>query len=159
MPNLQKLTSDGSYSIRRATSADIAEIVALLRDDPLGKQRESSNWSVYHAAFEEITQDPNQFLAVVVNDQAAIVGTMQLTLIPGLSRGGTKRLQIEGVRIAASVRGAGLGSAMLQWGHQYGRDHGASLVQLTSDKTRPDALRFYTSHGYVPSHEGFKLSL
>lgn len=98
-------------------------------------------------------------MAVVEDEAARIVGTMQLTIMPGLSRGGSTRLQIEAVRIASSTRGTGLGTAMITWAHDYGRAHGASLVQLTTDKSRDDAIRFYTSLGYVASHEGLKLSL
>lgn len=96
----------------------------------------------------------------MVRDEAGTtVGTMQLSLIPGLSRGGATRLQIEAVRVAAATRGSGLGRAMIAWAHGYGRRHGADLAQLTSDKTRRDAHRFYEGLGYVASHEGFKLEL
>jgi GNAT superfamily N-acetyltransferase len=84
---------------------------------------------------------------------------MQLSLIPGLARGGTKRLLIEAVRVARSARGSGLGTALLGWAHDWGRAHGASLAQLTSDKTRVEAHRFYERLGYVASHEGFKSDL
>jgi GNAT superfamily N-acetyltransferase len=84
---------------------------------------------------------------------------MQLTLIPGLSRGGAKRLHIEAVRVAASARGGGLGSALFDWAHAYGRSRGATLAQLTSDKSRSGAHRFYEKLGYRASHEGFKYQL
>lgn len=152
-------THKGSFHIRRATLSDVQDIVGLLRDDRLGQNRESAQWATYESAFYDIDGDPRHFLAVVEDEAALIVGTMQLTLIPGLSRGGSTRLQIEAVRIASSTRGTGLGTAMITWAHDYGRAHGASLVQLTTDKSRDDAIRFYTYLGYVASHEGLKLSL
>jgi GNAT superfamily N-acetyltransferase len=84
---------------------------------------------------------------------------MQLTLIPGLARGGAKRLQIEAVRLATSTRGSGLGAALFEWAHAYGERHGATLALLSSDKTRIDAHRFYDRLGYQASHEGFKRPL
>lgn len=150
---------EGSFLIRRARLADVRAIVELLRDDPLGSARESTDWARYDAAFVAIDRDPNQFLAVVEAADSRLVGTMQLTLIPGLSRGGTTRLQIEAVRIAAAARGSGLGTAMIEWAHGYGREHGAALAQLTSDSTRKDALRFYAALGYRASHAGLKREL
>ena len=152
-------TECGTFGVQRAKDADIESIVALLQDDPLGNKRETSDWSRYMAAFQEINEDPNQYLAVVLDAQGRVIGTMQLTLIAGLSRNAAKRLQIEAVRIASRVRGCGIGTAMFEWAHEYGREHNAELVQLTSDKSREDALKFYTSLGYVDSHEGFKLAL
>jgi GNAT superfamily N-acetyltransferase len=147
------------FSVDRARAADVPTLVALLRDDALGSQRESADMSVYERAFEVIDRDPNQFLAAVRDGDGEVVATMQLTLIPGLSRGATTRLQIEAVRVATVARDLGLGTAMIEWAHQYGREHGARLAQLTTDKTRDDAHRFYGRLGYEPTHEGFKLSL
>jgi GNAT superfamily N-acetyltransferase len=107
----------------------------------------------------EIDGDPHQFLAVIRDEGGAIVGTMQLTTVPGLARAGAKRLLIEGVRLAPSVRGSGLGTAMFTWAHAYGRREGAVLAQLTSDKSRADAHRFYDRLGYTATHVGFKLRL
>ena len=90
------------------------------------------------------------------DEDGVLVGTMQLTLIPGLARGGTKRLQIEAVRLSSATRGTGLGTAMFEWAHAFGNRHGATLAQLTSDKTRVDAHRFYDRLGYRASHEGLK---
>ncbi len=154
----------GRYVVERARAADLPALVALLRDDPLGARRESSaadasGTSGYEHAFEAIDRDPRQFLAVVRDEDGVVVGTMQLTLIPGLSRGGATRLQIEGVRVAGSVRGRGLGAGMFAWAHDYGRRHGAALAQLTTDKSRGDAHRFYARLGYDASHEGLKLTL
>lgn len=145
--------------IRRATEADVPELVALLADDELGAARESGDLAAYLAAFRQIDQDRNQFLVAAHDEAGTLVATMQLTIIPGLSRGGTMRLQIEAVRTATAVRGSGLGAALLQWAHTYGKRHGATLAQLTSDKSRTDAHRFYAALGYEATHEGFKLAL
>ncbi|MCF2571808.1 GNAT family N-acetyltransferase [Brevibacterium sp. UCMA 11754] len=90
---------------------------------------------------------------------AAVVGTLQLTLIPSLSRRGSTRLQIEAVRIGPDAQGLGLGTAVFEWAHACGRRFGASLAQLTTDKSRTDAQRFYARLGYEASHEGLKLDL
>ncbi|WP_182523627.1 GNAT family N-acetyltransferase [Nocardioides dongkuii] len=154
------LSVDGRrYEVARATESDVAALVALLADDVLGAQRESADLAPYLAAFGEIDRDPNQLLLAVRDEGGDVVGTMQLTLIPGLARGGTKRLQVEGVRLAPSTRGSGLGTALFDWAHEYGRRHGATLAQLTSDKTRADAHRFYERLGYEASHEGLKRPL
>ncbi|RYG77720.1 GNAT family N-acetyltransferase [Yimella sp. RIT 621] len=157
---MNELSVDGNrYSVRRATAHDVRPIVQLLADDPLGATRERSDESVYERAFAAIDADPNQFLAVVADDEAAVVGTFQLTLIPGLARAGATRLLIEAVRVSASARGTGLGAAMFGWAHEYGRSRGAVLAQLTTDKSRSDAHRFYERLGYEGSHEGSKLVL
>lgn len=148
--------NDGQFSLRRAVEADLPALVALLADDVLGAQREAADLDPYRAAFHDIDRDPNQLLVTVRDREDTLVGTLQLTLIPGLSRAGAKRLQIEGVRLASGHRGSGLGTALFEWVHAFGRRHGAVLAQLTSDKTRTDALRFYAALGYEASHEGFK---
>jgi ribosomal protein S18 acetylase RimI-like enzyme len=148
-------------TFRRATDADLPAIVALLADDPLGRLREdpaSPPNPRYQSAFSAIDADPNQLLAVVERD-GAVIGCLQLSFIPGLSRLGMWRGQIESVRIAAGHRGSGLGRAMFEWAIAECRTRRCGLVQLTSDKTRPDALRFYESLGFRASHEGFKLEL
>lgn len=147
------------FRLTRASAEEVPDLVELLSDDVLGSQRENAPRARYLEAFAEIDADPGQLLVVVRDAADALVGTLQLTLIPGLSRGGAKRLQIEAVRMAASVRGSGLGSALFAWAHDYGRAHGASMAQLTADKQRADAHRFYQRLGYRPSHEGFKLPL
>lgn len=145
--------------IRRATAADVAAIVAMIADDQLGATRESlDDLTPYLAAFEQIDADPNQLLMVADrNDE--VIGTLQLTIIPGLSRRGSTRGLIEAVRVAAPARGSGLGSTLIRWAVEESRTRGCSLVQLTSDKTRTDAHRFYTNLGFTNSHEGFKLKL
>lgn len=148
-----------SFPVARAVPADLPALARLLADDVLGASRESADLAPYLAAFGEIDADPRQLLVVIRDDTNSIVGMMQLTLVPGLSRAGAKRLLIEGVRLATSTRGSGLGTAMFSWAHDYGRAHGATIAQLTSDKSRLDAQRFYGRLGYVASHEGFKLPL
>ena len=147
------------FTIERAAESDVPGLVALLADDVLGADREAAGLGSYLTAFREIDADPRQYLAAVREVDGGLVGTMQLTLIPGLARGGAKRLQIEAVRLASSARGGGLGRALFEWAHAYGDRHGASLAQLTSDKTRVDAHRFYDRLGYRASHEGFKRPL
>jgi GNAT superfamily N-acetyltransferase len=144
--------------LRRAAAADLPSIVTLLADDVLGAVREVADLAPYEAAFAMVDADPAHLL-VVADDGGALVGTLQLTFLPGLSRGGTLRAQVEGVRVAAAVRGRGLGEAMLRWCAEEARRRGATLVQLTTDKRRTDAHRFYARLGYVASHEGFKLEL
>lgn len=148
-------------SFRPAADADLPAIVALLADDELGSQREDAARPVnqnYLDAFAAIDADPNQLLAVVER-RGELVGCLQLTFIPGLSRLGMWRGQIESVRIAASQRGAGLGREMFAWAIEECRNRGCGLVQLTTDKSRKDACRFYESLGFTASHEGMKLSL
>ncbi|WP_018547590.1 GNAT family N-acetyltransferase [Streptomyces sp. LaPpAH-108] len=145
--------------IRRAGPDDIPAIVALLADDPLGAQRESpDDLTPYYAAFARLDGDPNQHLVVAVLD-GRVIGTLHLTVIPGLSRKGAARALIEAVRVHADQRGSGLGSELIRWAVERARELDCTLVQLTSDKTRTDAHRFYERLGFTASHEGFKLSL
>ncbi|RII11873.1 aminoalkylphosphonic acid N-acetyltransferase [Streptomyces sp. YIM 130001] len=145
--------------IRPARTADIAAIVAMLSDDPLGAQRESpDDLTPYLAAHERLTDDPNQHLTVAVRGER-VVGTLQLTYIPGLSRRGATRAVIEAVRVHADERGSGLGSQLIAWAVDTARDDGCQLVQLTSDVSRTDAHRFYERLGFTASHVGFKLQL
>ncbi|MEU6974807.1 MULTISPECIES: GNAT family N-acetyltransferase [unclassified Streptomyces] len=145
--------------IRPAQQDDLPAIVAMLADDPLGAQRESpDDLTPYTAAFARLAQDPNQRLVVAVR-AGRVVGTLQLTLIPGLSRKGTTRSLIEGVRIHADERGSGLGTRLIEWAVEESRAQDCRLVQLTSDVTRIDAHRFYERLGFEASHVGFKLSL
>jgi GNAT superfamily N-acetyltransferase len=145
--------------IRPATAEDLPDIVAMLADDPLGAQRESpGDLTPYTAAFERLARDPNQHLVVAVRG-GRMVGTLQLTVIPGLSRRGATRSIIEGVRIHSEERGSGLGSQLIEWAVEESRRQGCQLVQLTSDATRTDAHRFYERLGFEASHLGFKMSL
>lgn len=147
------------FEIRAAVSDDIPAIVGMLADDPLGARRESPDDLVpYLTALERLSADPNQYL-VVAERESRIVGTLQLTIVPGLSRRGATRSIIEGVRIHADERGSGLGTRLIEWAIDESRRQGCQLVQLTSDNTRTDAHRFYERLGFTASHVGFKLPL
>ncbi|GAA4306776.1 GNAT family N-acetyltransferase [Streptomyces venetus] len=149
----------GDLEIRPALADDVPAIVAMLADDPLGAQRESpDDLSPYLAALERLSADPNQRLVVAVRDGRA-VGTLQLTIIPGLSRRGATRSIIEAVRIHADERGSGLGTQLVEWAIDESQGLGCQLVQLTSDASRTDAHRFYERLGFTASHVGFKLPL
>jgi len=146
---------------RRAREADLPAIVAMLADDELGRLREDTGLPLaqgYLAAFEAIDSDPNQYLAVATEGDA-IVGTLQLTFIAGLSRKGALRGQIEAVRVAASHRSKGVGQKMFEWAIDECRARGCILVQLTTDRDRLDAHRFYDRLGFEASHLGYKLKL
>jgi ribosomal protein S18 acetylase RimI-like enzyme len=146
---------------RRATRADLEAIVDMLVDDYIGAKREDGSRPLnarYLAAFDAIARDENQFL-LVVEEAGEIVGSLQLSFIPGIARLGMWRGQIEGVRIKTSKRGSGLGHKMFDWAIAQCRDKGCELVQLAMDKTRTDTLRFYESLGFKASHEGLKLDL
>ncbi|WP_405734584.1 GNAT family N-acetyltransferase [Streptomyces sp. NBC_00028] len=149
----------GDLEIRAAGSDDVAAIVAMLADDPLGAQRESpDDLAPYLTALERLSADPNQHLMVAVRE-GRVVGTLQLTVIPGLSRRGSTRSIIEGVRVHADERGSGLGTQLIEWAIDESRRQNCQLVQLTSDVTRTDAHRFYERLGFEASHVGFKLPL
>lgn len=145
---------------RKALETDLPAIVNMLNDDELGRGREtvSEDLACYRRAFWEISADPNQFLCVVENNGRA-VGTLQLSFISGLARGGAKRGQIEAVRVARDHRNKGIGRAMFDWAIEQCRAHNCTLVQLTTDKARTDAHRFYDGLGFEASHVGYKLKL
>lgn len=145
-------------ALREARIEDLPAIVDLLADDPLGARREGGDLAPYAAAFARITADPHQ-LQVVAELGGQVVGTLQLSLIPSLTRRGTTRAQIEGVRTLSTLRGKGIGEALLGWALRTATERGAGLVQLTSDSGRGNAHRFYEHHGFVASHTGFKLDL
>lgn len=145
--------------VRKMQKADLPRILQLLSDDELGQSRETLQKTThddYLRAFTAINADLNQYLAVFERNDN-IIGCLQISFIPGLSRRGALRGQIESVRVAANFRGNGYGTLMMAWAIEKCREQGCSLVQLTSDKTRKDAQRFYQGLGFVPSHEGFKL--
>ena len=145
--------------IRQAREDDLPAIVALLIDDELGGQRESTaDLQPYRDAFARIAADSNQLL-VVMERGAEIVGTQQLTFIPGLSFKGAVRAQIEAVRIRADLRGSGLGTRLIEWAIAEARRRDCFLVQLSSNNIRLDAHRFYTRLGFEASHTGFKRKL
>jgi ribosomal protein S18 acetylase RimI-like enzyme len=147
--------------MRVATASDLPSIVAMLADDALGQGREDPSQppaATYAAAFAAIDADPNQQLVVAVEGED-VIGCLQLSFIPGLSRQGMWRGQIESVRVAAPSRARGLGREMLDWAIERCRERGCGLVQLTTDKSREDAVAFYASLGFKASHEGMKLDL
>lgn len=145
--------------IRGAVRDDVPAIVAMLADDPLGAAREDlGDPRTYDAAYDRVVADPGQHL-VVAEREGTVVGTLQLSVIPGLSRRGATRSVIEGVRVARTERGTGLGTELVTWAVEESRRLGCTLVQLTSDASRTDARRFYERLGFVASHVGFKLQL
>lgn len=148
-----------SIRVRVADVDDIPAIVDMLADDPLGATRENpGDLSAYRAAFEAIDTDHNQYLVVAVDD-SGVVGTAQLSIVPGLSRNGMSRAMIEGVRVRRDRRSDGVGAILMEWAADMARTRGCRLIQLTSDKTRTDAHRFYSRLGYVDSHIGYKRPL
>jgi ribosomal protein S18 acetylase RimI-like enzyme len=156
--------SGSGTAFRRAGRQDVPAIVRLLADDQLGRTREVTAAgpedlpASYWQAFEAIDADPRNLL-VVAELQGQVVGTLQLTFIPSLTLVGGERAQIEAVRVDGHYRGQGLGGAMLRWAIEQARARGCRLVQLTTDKRRPDALRLYRSLGFQATHEGLKLRL
>jgi ribosomal protein S18 acetylase RimI-like enzyme len=147
--------------IRPAVRAEVPAIVALLADDPIGAGREQNIDplpNAYYEAFDDIAAVPGNFL-LVAEAGGAIVGCLQLTIIPGLSRAGIKRGQIEGVRVAGAWRRGGVGESLVRHAIELAREAGCGLVQLTSDNARTDARRFYERLGFGASHVGLKLTL
>ncbi|GAA0373207.1 GNAT family N-acetyltransferase [Micromonospora gifhornensis] len=144
---------------RAAIRADLPAVLDLLADDMLGRTRDVGEVdATYEKAFADITADPRNHL-VVAEAGGEVVGCMQLTYIPGLGRHGAERQLIESVRVRSDRRGQGLGRLMMTWAIDQARQRGCGLVQLTTDKSRHDAHRFYLGLGFVASHEGMKLSL
>lgn len=149
-------------TFRAARDADLPDIVNLLADDELGRHRENPRLPLapeYSEAFQAIKADPNQLLAVALDRAGVVIGTLQLSFIPGIARLGAWRGQIEAVRIAKEHRSSGLGQKMFEWAISQCRSRGCNLVQLTTDIARPDAHRFYERLGFVSSHVGYKLKL
>ena len=146
---------------RSANSEDLEGLVALLSNDPLGSKREDLSTPLneaYVQAFEAIERDSNNEL-LIVELENRLVGMLQLTFIPYLTHIGSWRCLIEGVRIHSNFRGQGFGEQMFQYAIELAKNKGCAMVQLTSDKQRPDAIRFYEKLGFQATHEGFKLAL
>ena len=143
---------------RRARLSDLPQLLKLLADDALGKNREAADSSeaCYVQAFNAIDSDANQYLLVCELD-GEVIAMLQLTFIPGLSRRGALRANIEAVRVDSGLRGQGIGSWIMRKALHLARERDCGLVQLTSDKSRTKAHRFYTRLGFIGSHEGFKL--
>jgi GNAT superfamily N-acetyltransferase len=161
MPALGRISADDGteYVVRRATRADVGKIVELIAADQLGRERDGGELAPYERAFAAIDGDLAQLLVALSDADGEVVGTLQLTFIPGMARRGATRAQIEAVRISSHLRGRGLGGALIAWAVDHAREQGCALVQLTSDKRRDEAHRFYGRLGFVASHEGFKLPL
>jgi ribosomal protein S18 acetylase RimI-like enzyme len=154
-----------AVTIRRARRADVPAIVALLADDPLGRERETAGDPLpdaYWCAFDAMSAQFGNLLFVAEREGAAsgdIIGCLQLTIIPGLSRRGMTRGLIEAVRVGAAARGLGVGEQLVRHAIEAARAEKCGLVQLTSDVSRADAHRFYERLGFVASHVGFKFAL
>ena len=147
---------------RLATRDDLPSIVALLADDALGAERESSTTPLppsYELAFSAIDADSNNELIVVEQSGDGVIAVLQLTFIPNITYRGSWRALIEGVRVARNARGSGVGEQLMLWAIARARARGCLLLQLTTDKERPDAIRFYERLGFNASHEGMKLRL
>ena len=151
-----------TLNFRKATKEDVPFIVEMMANDMLGKERETYTTPLpesYINAFKKISEDPNQQLIVVENSEKGIVGTFQLTFIPYLLYRGGLRMLVEAVRVREDMTGKGIGTRMFHWAIENARKKGVHMVQLTTDKKRPDAKRFYESLGFTASHEGMKLHL
>ncbi len=148
--------------IRPATREDVAAIVAMIANDKLGRLREDFQNPLpqkYYAAFENIDSDSNQELMAMEDKSGQVIGTLQLSFIQYLTYQGGIRAQIEAVRIHEDFRGKGTGQQLFEWAIQRSKEKGAHVVQLTTDKKRPEALNFYEKLGFKASHEGMKLHL
>jgi GNAT superfamily N-acetyltransferase len=145
--------------LRTATREDLPALVGLFADDELstGGDDPSSDLAPYLRTFAAIDADPAHLL-VVAEAGSEVVGTLQLSVLPALPRRGALRAQLEGVHVRSDHRGSGLGSAMVGWAVEEARRRGCAVVQLTSQKRRTDAHRFYERLGFANSHEGFTLT-
>jgi GNAT superfamily N-acetyltransferase len=155
---------DASVLIRRATPDDLHAVIKLLSDDAISAGRgdvaAEEDIAAYTSALDRIIHDPSNELLVVVHDTGSVVGTLQLTVIPGMARRGSTRLLVEAVRVASTERSSGIGTALMRWVVERAAiELRAPLVQLTSDAARVDAHRFYRRLGFVDSHVGFKFSV
>lgn len=146
--------------IRPATQADLPAIVAMLVDDVLGSGREVGGGDItpYEKAFADIAVQPGNTV-YVAEQSGAVLGCFQFTVIPNLTFEGAKRAMIEGVRVSAAARGQGIGERMMRFAVEEARRAGCRIVQLTSNRQRPDAIRFYERLGFEPTHVGLKLYL
>ncbi len=154
------MTAIPSVAIRRARRDDVGAIVGMLADDPLGRSRERIEEPLppgYHLAFEAIERDPNIQLVVAEDEKGAVVGCLQLCILPGLSSQGASRALIEDVRVASHCRSRGIGEQLVQWAIGQARGRGCRLVELLTHQTRVDAQRFYRRLGFAPSHAGMTL--
>jgi len=151
-----------ALNFRKAQKSDLEEIIRMLSDDFLGKEREDFKIPLpkhYIEAFDEINNDPNNLLIVADHPDKKTVATMQLTFIPNLNRKGSKRMQIEAVRVDNAFRNQGIGAKMMEFAFKKGREQNCKIVQLTTDTSRDDARRFYERLGFEATHLGMKLFL
>ncbi len=147
-------------NIRKAQKEDLESIVQMIADDLLGKKRESFQTPLpneYLLAFERIQSDENQELMVMEDENAEVIGTLQLSFIQYLTYRGGIRAQIEAVRIRKDKRNLGIGKILFEWAIERSKERKAHVLQLTTDKQRPDAIRFYEDLGFAATHEGMKL--
>jgi GNAT superfamily N-acetyltransferase len=159
-PEESSIHSTG-LTMRRAQATDLPRMVELLANDPIGRRRERFSDPLpdsYRRAFDAIERDPNQLLAVCCRG-SRVIGVLQITFLPYLTYQGGWRALIEGVRTAVEARAQGVGRFMFEWAIEQAVSRGCHIVQLTTDKARPDAVRFYTALGFTASHEGMKLHL
>lgn len=151
-----------SFNVRRATVLDLQAIVSMLADDPLGAKREKLAEPLtgsYLAAFEAIDKDPNNELVVAEGHDGRPIAVLQVTFTPYITHQGGWRATVEGVRVSSHLRGSGIGRMMFAWAFGRAQERGCHVVQLTTDKQRPEAKAFYESLGFVATHEGMKLKL
>ncbi|WP_073706637.1 GNAT family N-acetyltransferase [Glutamicibacter sp. 0426] len=156
------LAGGQNYLLREAKAVDLGQIIDLMADDDIRRaehQGAEEDTEQYLHAFNQIDADPAHSLIVVEAQDGTLVGTMQLTILPGLARRGATRMQIEAVRVTSALRGRGLGTAMIRWAISEAGNKKVQLVQLTSDAQRNDAHRFYEALGFTASHVGFKMRL
>ena len=154
------MTAASSIAIRRARRDDVAAIVGMLADDPLGSGRERIEHPLpqsYYQAFERVDRDPNLQLVVAVDGEGAVVGCLQLAVLPGVSSQGASRGLLEDVRVATHCRSRGIGEQMVQWAVAEARAKGCVLVELLTHHTRVDAQRFYERLGFARSHAGMTI--
>jgi ribosomal protein S18 acetylase RimI-like enzyme len=154
------MTATSSISIRRAGRQHIEAIVRMLADDPLGSGRERIEEPLplcYLQAFEAVDHDPHIQLVVAEDGDGAVIGCLELCILPGMSSQGASRGLIEDVRVAAHCRSRGIGEKMVQWAVAEARARGCKLVELLTHHTRVDAQRFYKRLGFQPSHVGMTL--
>lgn len=148
-----------SLIFRKAKEQDLAEIIKMLADDVLGQTRENeADFEAYRQAFLEISEDKNNFLAVVEFEKQ-VIATCHLTLLPSLTFHGSKRMNIEAVRVSKEFTNQKIGSWMLEQAITFAKDNQVKIIQLTTNKKRQDAQRFYQNFGFTASHEGMKLNL
>lgn len=155
---------DKELLLRRATMADLHPIIRLLSDDPISAGRgdvaSTADEAAYADALQRIIDDPSNDVLVVEDDHTAVIGTLQLTTIPGMARRGSARLLVEAVRVASAHRSSGVGTALMRWVvEQAAVELRTPLVQLTSDAARTDAHRFHRRLGFIDSHVGFKIAV